>query len=112
METTLLHKVLPLDGSILDVYLDDTNLLDATPDVDLDDTSLLDAIPDVDLDDTNLLDAIPLFALLLPIHLLIDDMDAAIVVHFVASLDVDVAPSSSSLSTKSRCDVTLSALMS
>ena len=46
---------------------------------------------DVDLDDTNLLDAILLLVvLLLPIHLLMDDMGVAIVVHLVASLDVDV----------------------
>ena len=59
----------------------------------LDDANVLDAIHDVDLDDTTLVDAILLLVvLLLPIHLLIDNIDVAIVVHLVASLDVDVPP--------------------
>ena len=66
VETTLLHKMLPRDGSIRDVHLD------ASHDPDIDDANVLDAIHGVDLDDTNLLDAIILLVvlLLLPIHLL------------------------------------------
>ena len=93
-ETTLLHKMLPLDGSIRDVHLDtshdldidDASILDAIHDIG--EASLLDAIHDVNLDDANLLDAILLIVLLLPIHLLMDDV--TIIVHLVASLDVDV----------------------
>ena len=84
VETTLLHRMLLRDGSIRDVHLDTSR------DPDTDDANVLDAIHDVDLDDTNLLDAILLLVVLLPIHLLMDDMDVAIVVHLVASLDVDV----------------------
>ena len=82
VETTLLHRMLLHDGSIRDVHLD-TN---RNPDTD--DANIPDAIHDVDRDDTNLLDAILLLAHLLPIHLLI--YDVTIVVHLVASLDVDV----------------------
>ena len=83
VETTLLHKMLPRDGSIRDVHLDTSR------DPDTDDANVLDAIHDVYLDDTNLLDAILLLVvLLLPIHLLMDDV--AIVVHLVPILDVDV----------------------
>ena len=84
VETTLLHKMLPRDDSIRDVHLDTSR------DPDIDDANVLDAIRDVDLDDTNLIDAILLVVVLLPIHLLMDDMDVAIIVHLVASLDVDV----------------------
>ena len=82
VENTLLHKMLPHDGSIRDVRLGTGR----NPDTD--DANVLDAIRDVDLDDTNLLDAILVLVLLLPIHLLMDDV--AIVVHLVASLGVDV----------------------
>ena len=85
VETTLLHKMLPHDGSSCDVHLD------ASHDPDIDDANVLDAIHGVDLDNTNLLDAILLVVLLLlPIHLLMDDMDVAIIVYLVTSLDVDV----------------------
>ena len=82
VETTLLHMILPDDGSIRDVHLDTSR------DPDTDDANVLDAIHDVDLDDTNLLDAIILLVVVLPIHLLMDDV--TIVVHLVASLDVDI----------------------
>ena len=82
VETTLLHRILPDDGSIRDVHLDTSR------DPDTDDANVLDAIRDVDLDDTNLLDAIILLVVLLPPHLLMDDVTN--VVHLVASLDVDV----------------------
>ena len=87
VETTLLHKMYSRDGSIRDVHLDTSR------DPDTDDATVLDATHDVDLDNTNLLDAIllPLLVLLLlPMHLLMGDMDVAIIVHLVASLDVDV----------------------
>ena len=70
VETTLLHKMFPRDGSIRDVHLDTSR--------------------DPDIDDANVLDVIFLLVVFLPIHLLMDDMDVAIVVHLVASLDVDV----------------------
>ena len=82
VETTLLHRMLLHDGSIRDVHLDTSR------DPDIDDANVLDAIHDVDRDDTNLLDAIILLVVVLPIHLLMDDV--TIVVHLVASLDVDV----------------------
>ena len=82
VETTLLHMTLPDDGSIRDAHLDTSR----NPDTD--DANVLDAIHDVDLDDTNLLDAILLLVVVLPIHLLMDDVTN--VVHLVASLDVDV----------------------
>ena len=82
VETTLLHRILPDDGSIRDVHLDTSR------DPDTDDANVLDAIRDVDLDDTNILDAILLLVVVLPIHLLMDDVTN--VVHLVASLDVDV----------------------
>ena len=82
VETTLLHRMLPHDGSIRDVHLDTSR------DPDTDDANIPDAIHDVDLDDTNLLDATLLLVVVLPIHLLIDDVP--IIVHLVASLDTDV----------------------
>ena len=82
VETTLLHRMLPHDGSIRDVHLDTSR------DPDTDDANIPDAIHDVDRDDTNLLDAILLLVVVLPIHHLMDDV--TIVVHLVASLDVDV----------------------
>ena len=73
VETTLLHRMIPHDGSIRDVHLDTSR------DPDIDDANVLDAIHDVDLDDINLLDAILLLVHLLPIHLLMDDVTIVVI---------------------------------